>query len=39
MRIKTTILFSLIAFLGLASLAFAEEQADGRSLAFDNKKG
>jgi sulfur-oxidizing protein SoxX len=39
MRIKTTILFSLIAFLGLASMAFAEEQADGRSLAFDNKKG
>jgi len=39
MRIKTTILFSLIATLGLANMAFAEEQADGRSLAFDNKKG
>lgn len=44
MRIKkSTILFSLIASLGLASLAYAAEgiteQADGRSLAFDNKKG
>jgi len=39
MRIKTTILFSLIASLGLASLAFAEEQADGRSLTFDKKMG
>ena len=39
MRIKTTILFSLIASLGLANMASAEEQADGRSLAFDNKKG
>ena len=39
MRIKTTILFSLIASLGLASMAFAEEQADGHSLAFDKKKG
>jgi sulfur-oxidizing protein SoxX len=39
MRIKTTILFSLIASLGLASMAIAEEQADGRSLAFDKKKG
>jgi sulfur-oxidizing protein SoxX len=43
MRIKTTILFSLIASLGLASLGYAAEgvtgQADGRSLAFDNKKG
>jgi len=39
MRIKTTILFSLIASLGLASMAFAEGQADGRSLAFDKKKG
>ena len=39
MHIKTTILFSLIASLGLASMAFAEEQADGRSLSFDNKKG
>ncbi len=34
MRIKTTILFSLIASLGLASMAFAEEQADGHSLAI-----
>jgi len=39
MRIKTTILFSLIASLGLATMAFADEQADGRSLAFDKKKG
>jgi sulfur-oxidizing protein SoxX len=39
MRIKTTILFSLIASLGIASLAIAEEQMDGRSLAFDKKKG
>lgn len=39
MRIKTTILFSLIASLGLANLGFAEEQADGRSLAFDRTKG
>jgi len=43
MRIKTTIVFSLVASLGLASLGFAAEgvteQADGRSLAFDNKKG
>jgi len=43
MRVKTTVLFSLIAFLGIASQSFAAEgvteQADGRSLAFDNKKG
>ncbi|MEO6974479.1 MAG: sulfur oxidation c-type cytochrome SoxX [Gallionella sp.] len=39
MRIKTTILFSIIASLGLASMAFAEEQADGHSLTIDIKKG
>jgi len=43
MRIKMTIVFSLIASLGLANLGFAAdgvtEQADGRTLAFDNKKG
>jgi len=42
MRIKTTIVFSLIASLGLVSLSFAAEdaaQADGRSLAFDRKMG
>jgi sulfur-oxidizing protein SoxX len=39
MRIKTTILFSMIASLGLASMAFAAEQEDGHSLAFDKKKG
>jgi L-cysteine S-thiosulfotransferase len=43
MRIKTTIVFSLVASLGLASLGFAAEgvaeQADGRTLSFDNKKG
>ncbi len=42
MRIKTTIVFSLVASLGLASLGFAadgDEPADGRSLAFDRKKG
>jgi sulfur-oxidizing protein SoxX len=39
MRIKTTILFSLIASLGLANPGFAEGQADGRSLAFDRTKG
>jgi L-cysteine S-thiosulfotransferase len=43
MRIKTTILFSLIASLGVASLGFATEgvteQADGRSLAFDRNQG
>jgi sulfur-oxidizing protein SoxX len=43
MRIKTTIVFSLIAFLGISNLAFAAEgvaeQVDGRTLTFDNKKG
>jgi L-cysteine S-thiosulfotransferase len=39
MRIKTTILFSLVASLGLASMAFAAEQEDGHSLAIDIKKG
>jgi sulfur-oxidizing protein SoxX len=39
MRIKTTILFSLIASLGLASPVFADEQADGRSVSFDRTKG
>jgi sulfur-oxidizing protein SoxX len=43
MRIKSTIVFSLIASLGIASLAFAAaggtEQADGRSIAFDKKLG
>jgi len=39
MRIKTTILFSLIASMGLASSVFAAEKADGQSLAFDRKKG
>ena len=46
MRIKTTILFSLvIASLSVTSLGFAEDdedsaaQADGQALAFDRKKG
>ena len=43
MRIKTTIVFSLIASLGMANLGFAAEgvaeQADGRSLTFDRTKG
>lgn len=39
MRIKMTILFSLMAALGVANLGFAEGQADGRSLAFDRTKG
>jgi len=43
MRIKSTILFSLIASLGIASLGFAaegsSEQADGRTIAFDKKLG
>jgi len=39
MRIKSTILVSLIASLGIASLAIAEEQMDGRSIAFDKKLG
>lgn len=43
MRFKTTMVFSLVASLGLASLGFAAEgvaeQADGRTLAFDRTKG
>jgi len=41
MRIKSTILFSIVALLGLVTMSFAadDEQADGRSLAFDRKKG
>jgi len=42
MRFKTTIVFSLVAFLGLASLGYAADEnapADGKSLAFDRKKG
>ena len=43
MRIKSTILITLIASLGIASLAYAAEAtdaaADGRSLVFDKKKG
>jgi len=39
MRIKSTILFSLIASLGLANLAFADEATDGRGIAFDRTKG
>jgi sulfur-oxidizing protein SoxX len=40
MRMKTTIVFSLVASLGLASLGFAaDDPADGKSLAFDRKKG
>ena len=43
MRIKTTIVFSLIASLGMANLGLAAEgvaeQADGRTLAFDRTKG
>lgn len=43
MRIKTTIMFSLVASLGVASLALAaeggSEQATGRTLAFDRSKG
>jgi len=42
MRIKTTIVFSLIASLGLVSPSFAADEdagTDGRSLAFDRKKG
>jgi L-cysteine S-thiosulfotransferase len=39
MRIKTTGLFMLVASLGVASLSFAEEQPDGKSLAFDKTKG
>jgi sulfur-oxidizing protein SoxX len=40
MRIKTTIVFSLIASLAIASLAFgADEPTDGRSIAYDKKLG
>lgn len=43
MRIKTTIMFSLVASLGVASLGAAAEgdngQATGRTLAFDRVKG
>jgi L-cysteine S-thiosulfotransferase len=39
MRIKSTILLSLIASLGLANLAFADEATDGRGIAFDRTKG
>ncbi len=40
MRIKSTVLFSLIASLGIANLGFsAEEMADGRSVALDKKLG
>lgn len=43
MRIKTTILFSLIAFLGVASLGMTTEESSereaGRIAAFDRAKG
>lgn len=43
MRVKSTILISLIASLGLTCPGFAVEastdQADGRSIAFDRVKG
>ena len=43
MRIKMTIVFSLIASLGIASLGVAAEgddkTADGKSIAFDRKLG
>jgi sulfur-oxidizing protein SoxX len=43
MRIKTTIVFSLLAFLGIASLSLAAEedteQADGQSIAYNKKLG
>lgn len=39
MRIKTTILFFLLASLGVASPGFADEPADGRSVSFDRTKG
>jgi sulfur-oxidizing protein SoxX len=39
MRIKSAILFSLLASLGLANLSFADELMDGKGLAFDRKKG
>lgn len=39
MRIKTTILFFLVASLGVAGPGFADEPAGGRDLAFDRTKG
>jgi len=39
MRIKTTILVSLIVTLNLSSLSFAGDAMDGKELAFDKKKG
>lgn len=43
MRIKTTIVLSLATMLCISSLAFAEEamsqNAEGKNLVFDNKKG
>jgi sulfur-oxidizing protein SoxX len=43
MRIKSTILVSLIASLGIASLGFAAEgsaeKADGKSIAYNKKLG
>ena len=39
MRIKTTILYSLVSSLGFANPGFAGEEADGRGLAFDRTKG
>jgi len=39
MRIKTTILFSLVTALGVTNLSYAGEDADGKSLALDKKKG
>lgn len=40
MRIKTTILFSLVTSLVIANLSYAaEEPADGKTLVFDRKKG
>ena len=40
MRIKSTIVFTPLATLGFASSGYADdESADGRSLAFDRKKG
>jgi len=39
MRIRSTVLFSLLASLCLANPAAAGDVADGRSLAFDRKKG
>ena len=39
MRIKTSVVLFLVAILGISSVAFAAEDVDGRSLAFDKKKG